>query len=175
MSTIKIPHRASRSAGAEVRDFRRSLRALEREIELSLASQTDCCGVTSAQCHILLELEASGSSSVGELAEALELDPSTMSRSADSLVKAGLVSRADDPANRRRQILDLSSEGKEKADYINSVCDDYYRGILEGAGAERGPSLTDTVAYLGAAIREKRKAGCACSPDEDAGRSKACS
>jgi DNA-binding MarR family transcriptional regulator len=159
MSTIYSSPRAERPAGTEVREFRRSLRALEREIELSLASQTDCCGVTSAQCHILLELEASGSPSVGELAEALELDPSTMSRNADSLVKAGLVTRADDPDNRRRQILDLSPEGRKKADYINAVCDDYYRGILEGDEAERGPALTDTVAYLAAAIREKRKAG----------------
>jgi DNA-binding MarR family transcriptional regulator len=144
---------------SSLREFRRSLRALEREVELSLASQTECCGVTSAQCHIILELEARGSSSVGELAEALELDPSTMSRTADSLVRAGLATRADDPGNRRRQILDLSPEGRKKADYINEACDEYYRTVLEGAGRERGSVLTDAVAYLAAAIRAKRLEG----------------
>jgi DNA-binding MarR family transcriptional regulator len=153
-----------RAAPGAVRDFRRGLRALEREVELSLASQTECCGVTSAQCHILLELEARGASSVGELADALELDPSTMSRTADSLVRAGLVSRADDPANRRRQILDLSPEGRKRADYINEVCDEYYRGVLEGAGGERGAALADAVAYLASAIRAKRREGVACCP-----------
>jgi DNA-binding MarR family transcriptional regulator len=161
-TTIKAPQ-AGAPADTKVREFRRSLRALEREVELSLAAQTDCCGVTSAQCHILLELEARGSSSVGELAEALELDPSTMSRNVDPLVKALFVTRADDPDNRRRQILDLSPEGKKKVDYINGLCDNYYRGILEGSGADRGSELTRTVAYLAAAIREKRKAGISCS------------
>jgi DNA-binding MarR family transcriptional regulator len=155
---------AIRGDPASVREFRRSLRALEREVELSLASQTECCGVTSAQCHILLELEARGSSSVGELADALELDPSTMSRTADSLVRSGLVSRADDPDNRRRQILGLSPEGKEKADVINEACDEYYMTVLEGAGRERGSALTDAVAYLAAAIREKRLSGDSCRP-----------
>jgi DNA-binding MarR family transcriptional regulator len=162
---MKKPPRMRLPAGSGVREFRRSLRALEREIELSLASQTDCCGVTSAQCHILLELEARGSSSVGELASVLELDPSTMSRTADSLVKAGLATRVDDPSNRRRQILDLSPEGRKKADYINRVCDEYYRDILEGPGAERETTLAETVAYLAAAIREKRRSGLPCSPE----------
>jgi DNA-binding MarR family transcriptional regulator len=147
-----------------IRDFRRSLRTLEREVELSLASQTECCGVTSAQCHLLLELEARGSSSIGELAEALELDPSTMSRTADSLVRAGLVLRADDPANRRRQMLDLSAAGKKKTDYINDSCDEYYRTVLDGAGGDRRSALADAVAYLASAIRSKRLEGVSCCP-----------
>jgi len=154
-----ITSRLKGRGAANVREFRRSLRALEREVELSLASQTECCGVTSAQCHILLELEARGSSSVGELANALELDPSTMSRTADSLVRSGLVSRADDPDNRRRQILGLLPEGRKKGDAINESCDEYYRTVLEGAGRERGCALTDAVAYLAAAIRAKRLVG----------------
>jgi DNA-binding MarR family transcriptional regulator len=147
-----------------VRGFRRSLRALEREVELSLASQTECCGVTSAQCHLLLELEARGSSSVGELAEALELDPSTMSRTADSLVRSGLVTRADDPGNRRRQILGLSGEGRKKVDLINETCDEYYRGVLEEAEGERRGDLGEAVSYLAAAIRAKRLSGASCCP-----------
>lgn len=154
----------SNSQVAELRDFRRSLRALEREVELSLVSQTECCGVTSAQCHILLELEARGSASVGELAEALELDPSTLSRSADSLVRAGLVSRAEDQANRRRQILALAAAGREKVDSINVACDRYYDEVLAGVerGARRG--LAEAVAFLATAIRATRLRGVSCCP-----------
>jgi DNA-binding MarR family transcriptional regulator len=161
MSTNKGPGLGS---PLSVRNFRRSLRALEREVELSLLSQTECCGVTNAQCHILLELEARGNTSVGELAEALELDPSTMSRTADSLVRAGLVSRVDDPANRRRQLLDLTSSGKEKADYINEVCDEYYSAVLAGADKKRGNALADDLAYLATAIRTQRLKGVSCCP-----------
>jgi DNA-binding MarR family transcriptional regulator len=150
-----------------IRDFRRSLRALEREVELSLALQTECCGVTGAQCHILLEIEARGSASIGELAEALELDPSTLSRSADSLVKAGLVSRSDDPANRRRQILGLLPSGIEKVDYINAACDEYYGAVLADADEARRRSLSEALSFLVRSIRAKRRAGVSCCPAQE--------
>lgn len=133
-------------------------------MELSLASQTECCGVTSAQCHLLLEIDARGGGSVGELAEALELDPSTLSRSVDALVKAGLVSRAEDRSNRRKLLLGLTPKGKEKVDHIDDVCDEYYKTVLDGAGKERGKALTKTVAYIAAAIRTKRLEGVSCRP-----------
>jgi DNA-binding MarR family transcriptional regulator len=152
---------------AELRSFRRSLRALEREVELSLAFQTECCGVTSAQCHILLEIEARGSASIGELADALELDPSTLSRTADSLVRAGFVSRADDPANRRRQLLSLQPTGREKVDYINAACDAYYAAVLADAPRSKRRQIAEAVAYLAAAIRSKRLQGVSCCPAPD--------
>jgi len=155
---------AQEGAAASIRDFRRSLRALEREVELSLALQTECCGVTSAQCHILLEIEARGRASIGELAEALELDPSTLSRTVDSLVKGDLVSRVDDPANRRRQIVELLPLGRAKVAYINQVCDEYYEGILARAkGPQRG-EVAAAVTFLAAAIRTQRLESRCCLP-----------
>lgn len=142
-----------------VRAFRRSLRALEREVVLSLAAQTECCGVTSAQCHLLLEIDERVQASIGDLAEVLELDPSTLSRTADSLVRAGLVSRADDPSNRRRQILELLPAGHEKVAYINDRCDEYYEGVLAGVAGARREALVGSVDYLARAIRAKRLGG----------------
>lgn len=158
------------SSQASIRDFRRSLRSLEREVELSLASQTDCCGVTSAQCHILLEIEARGSASIGELAEALELDPSTLSRTADGLVKAGLVSREDDPANRRRQLLSLLPLGVAKVEYINAACDEYYESVLGEAEDGRRKAIADAVAFLAGAIRAKRLGTTSCCQGQKEGR-----
>lgn len=154
-----------------VRAFRRSLRALEREIELSLDAQTECCAVTSAQCHLLLEIDERGNSSIGELAEALELDPSTLSRTADSLVRAGFVSRADDPSNRRRQILELLPAGRDKIAYINERCDEYYEDVLVGAAGSGRDALADSVAYLAQAIRAKRLGGeASCERPESNGK-----
>ncbi len=115
-----------------IRDFRRSLRALERQIELALIAQTECCGVSPAQCHVLLEAEAAGEASVGELAASLELDASTLSRTVDGLVKAGLLARREDPENRRRQLVGLSPAGSLKVGVINALCDRYYEGLLGG-------------------------------------------
>lgn len=120
-----------------VRAFRKSMRSLERQVELALVSQTECCGVTPAQCHLLLAVEEAGEPSVGELASALELDASTLSRTVDGLVKAGLLSRREDPANRRCRLVGLTESGREKADTINGICDRYYDGLLAGLpGAE---------------------------------------
>jgi DNA-binding MarR family transcriptional regulator len=153
----------SNDASIPVRDFRRSLRALEREVERSLASQTECCGVTGAQCHLLLEIADHSSASIGELAESLELDPSTLSRTADTLVRANLVSRVDDPANRRRQILALSPAGREKVDFIDALCDRYYESILAEAEATQRSEIISAVGYLARSIRAKRLPGVSCN------------
>lgn len=153
---IKVADRQDK-ANPGIRQFRRVLRSLEREVELSLASQSRCCGITNAQCHLLLEIEARGKACVGELAGALDLDPSTLSRTADTLVKTGLVSRVEDPANRRRQILELLPAGRKKVGYINSICDAYYEDVLAGQDAASRQTLTDSIAVLARAIRAKRR------------------
>lgn len=113
-----------------IRSFRRDLRLLERQVELSLASQTECCGVTKAQCHVLLEVAGRQEPSVGELAEALDLDASTLSRAVDGLVKLGFLDRDEDPENRRRYRVSLSNKGEKKVAEIDEVCDAYYEGFL---------------------------------------------
>ena len=140
-----------------VRDFRRNLRVLEREVELSLASETGCCGVTLAQCHLLLEVDARGRTSVTELAGVLELDKSTLSRTVDAMYKAGLLSRETDPANRRQQIIRLSVKGKERADAINGLCDDSYARLLDLIAEERRRLVVEAVADLGKAMRQMRR------------------
>lgn len=117
-------------ADSSIRNFRKGLRALERQVELALIAQTECCGVTPAQCHLLLAVEEAGEASVGDLASVLELDASTLSRTVDGLVRAGILGRREDPANRRRQLIRLTPSGREKADSINDLCDRYYDGLL---------------------------------------------
>jgi len=49
-----------------------------------------------------------------ELADTLGLDKSTVSRQLTSLVARGLVERTADPADRRAQLVSLTSEGRER-------------------------------------------------------------
>jgi DNA-binding MarR family transcriptional regulator len=142
---------------SSLRDFRRTLRMLEREIEHALQTQTQCCGVSFAQCHLLLTLEESGASTVGDLAARLELDPSTLSRTVDGLVKAGLAERREDPENRRRQIVTLSGTGKEKADSINNLCDRYYKRLLGSLPPAEADTLLAALPLLARALRTFRE------------------
>ena len=140
-----------------IRSFRKGLRELEREVELALSDQTECCGVTPAQCHLILAVEEAGGTSVGEIAAALELDSSTLSRAVDGLVKAALLEREEDPANRRRQIVSLSAEGREKAKSINSVCDRYYEGLLGTLPAKESKAIVAALPVFVKALREWRR------------------
>lgn len=144
-------------AKPSIRDFRRNLRVLEREVERALQAQTDCCGVSSAQCHLILTLEESGASTVGDLAARLELDPSTLSRTVDGLVKAGLAERREDPENRRRQIVTLSGSGKAKADSINSLCDRFYKKLLGSLPPAEADILVSMLPILSRALRTLRE------------------
>jgi DNA-binding MarR family transcriptional regulator len=145
-----------------IRKFRRGLRELERHVELALLAQTECCGVTPAQCHLLLEAEEAREASVGELAASLELDASTLSRTVDGLVKAGLLSRKEDPDNRRRQLVCLSPAGRAKVDSINALCDRYYEGLLGTLPAREAASLMKAIPLFVKALRNWRLAGTCC-------------
>lgn len=145
-----------------VRDFRRNLRLLERQIESALSSQTGCCGVTVAQCHLILELDQSGPAGIGDFARALDLDASTLSRTVDGLVRAGLVSRETDPDNRRRQVVALTPAGRDSAGSIHGLCDRYYTGILGSIPATCRTSVTAGIAMLAEALRRQPFDGCGC-------------
>jgi DNA-binding MarR family transcriptional regulator len=155
-----------------IRSFRKGLRELEREVELALSDQTECCGVTPAQCHLILAVEEAGETSVGEIATALELDSSTLSRSVDGLVRAGLLERKEDPSNRRRQLVNLSAKGSEKAASINALCDRYYEGLLGALPAKESKAIVSALPVFVKALREWRQAqasvGCRESPKGEA-------
>jgi DNA-binding MarR family transcriptional regulator len=141
-----------------LREFRRNLRALEREIAFALDEQSRCCGVSVAQCHLLLELETMGAASIGKFATSLDLDPSTLSRTADGLVKLALISRVDDSENRRRQILNLKPKGHDVVYRINALCDAYYDELLELIPGTKRKTVFESLALLAGAMMERRKA-----------------
>jgi DNA-binding MarR family transcriptional regulator len=96
-----------------IRNFREKLRQLEREIGWQLKSDTECCGITLAQCHIILEIGNNGETSVVDLANALGLDTSTLSRHINGMVNVGLVDRVLNPKDRRYVSITLTDQGRK--------------------------------------------------------------
>lgn len=68
--------------------------------------------MTVSQMRILDILGTAGTVSAQQLATALGVTPSTVTTSVDRLVRRGLVSRQEDPADRRRKRLSLTEEGQ---------------------------------------------------------------
>jgi DNA-binding MarR family transcriptional regulator len=140
-----------------IREFRKNLRALEREIESYLSSDTLCCGVTLAQCHLLLEVEDREETSVTELSDLLELDKSTLSRTVEGLRRSGMLARDPSRENRRSQVISLTGEGRRKAESINGLCDRSYERVLDFLPPEKREGVIEGVALLADAMRRTRK------------------
>lgn len=56
--------------------------------------------------------------SIGTIAATLAIDPSTASRLVDQRVTEGLLTRSSDPDDRRRLVLEMTSEGRDLLDEL---------------------------------------------------------
>jgi len=113
-----------------IKQFRKSLRKLERKLAEKLDGNAACCGVTVAQCHTLLAIEEKGHTNITELAKDMELDKSTLSRTIETLVGMGLVSRKTNSENRRCQHIDLTPAGEKTVSAIHEQSNDFFASVF---------------------------------------------
>jgi len=147
---------------SEIRIFRGHLRGLEREIGMQIKSDTGCCGINLAHCHALLEISDAGEISVTGLAERLELDKSTLSRTVDGMVAEGYVTRSEAAGDRRRSSIRITDAGRKMAEKINDLCDRYYREIFKYIPDDKHGIIAEAVELLALAMKNVRKGGCDC-------------
>ena len=141
----------------DIRQFRSALRILERATAGGLDAESECCGVTGAQCHFLLELDEAGSVTVNELAARLDLNKSTVSRTADSLVRDGLINRNEAADDRRRAVLTLTDEGVKRIAVIHALCDRFYAAVLDRVSPAEREAFMRTAVTIGTIIIEERR------------------
>lgn len=125
--------------------LREKLRKLELEMDWRFKSDDSCCGITLAQCSILLELFNKENTSIVELASALRLDTSTLSRTVDNMVNNGLVKRVLNEEDRRYVSVTLTEHGKAMGDAINSIYDTYYEKIFEHIPEKKHQQVIDSL------------------------------
>ena len=77
----------------------------------SLAVVEDAVTVT--QFRTLVVLDSHGEINLNRLADLLDVIPSTAMRMIDRLLAAALVTRRDNPANRREVLLGLTEQGRQ--------------------------------------------------------------
>jgi DNA-binding MarR family transcriptional regulator len=94
-------------------------RALVAVAASSLAAIDD--DVTLPQYRALVVLASLGPQTVGQLAEALELHASTVTRLCDRLVAKKLVRRAVSRGNRRETSITLSAAGREVVQQVTAL------------------------------------------------------
>jgi DNA-binding MarR family transcriptional regulator len=137
-----------------IHQFRKNLRKLARKLTGPLQDDALCCGVTTAQCHVLLVIEEKGLTTGTELAAELALDKSTLSRTIDGLVAAGLVSRETNAGNRRRQQISLTREGQKVTAGINDQAMRYFESLFARIPEPKQAEVLEGISILSAIIPE---------------------
>ncbi|MDF2934607.1 MAG: transcriptional regulator, partial [Chryseobacterium sp.] len=92
--------------------LRELVRILVRSLGMLEKSDASCCGVTITQCHAIVEIGRKGKISLIDLADLLDVDKSTMSRTVNNLVETGLALRDMDTDNRRYIVIQLTEDGQ---------------------------------------------------------------
>lgn len=95
-----------------INDLRRNARSVVRELGLLNDAYFEI-GVTLAERHLLIELTTCSSPTMGEIAERLLLDKSTISRLISKAVKKGYVKCVTDEKDKRKRFLQITKKGKE--------------------------------------------------------------
>jgi DNA-binding MarR family transcriptional regulator len=87
--------------------------------------------LTMAQAKLLYVVTASGDLSMSEVAHRLGVTISTASGAVDHLVSVGLLSRVDDPANRRQVVVSVTPFGLETLEQLRELSTRQLRALFE--------------------------------------------
>ena len=112
-------------------ELREMIRKLDRLAENLDDYEKSCCGITTCQCHALVEIGKSGGVSLEGLSKVLGLDSSTLSRTVNTLVNFGSVEREVDKNDRRFVRIKLTKKGKKQFQDIEITMDQYFEKIYQ--------------------------------------------
>ncbi len=129
-------------------EFRFLLRKSERSLDKKIGEALEDTSISFIQYHTLMEIEKQNVTNLKELSSALKLDSSTVSRSINILVKAGLVIRAVDQDNRRYIKIAISSKGEEACKKAGEICDHFYRELFSTISEDEHYEVSETIKLL---------------------------
>lgn len=137
----------------EQKQLRENIRLLERKLGILNDSEMSCCSVTMAQCHAVVEIGRAGSISLIDLANLLNLDNSTMSRTVNNLVNSDFAKRELDPDDRRYVTITLTDKGIELFNSIEYSMDEKFSAIYNSIPENKRAQVLDSLKLLNDAFK----------------------
>ena len=128
-----------------VKQFREYTRQLECHLGNMNQSDCCCCGVSTTQCFVIVEIGRNPGISVKELAEILRIDKSGVSRAVEELVQKGYVERNPSKADRRYVVLTLLSKGQERFEKIENDMYFKFKEVLEQIPEEKREQVIEAL------------------------------
>ncbi len=110
--------------------------------------------LTPKQCHIIMEI---GTKTLrnGDLAISLGVDPSTLTRTLEPLVKHGLLKRDLNPTNRREVLISLTDAGLDTLQFIQSQLHNMFNHILSQIPSDRRQEVENSLGLLLSIMKSK--------------------
>lgn len=108
----------------------------------------NAASVTLHQVLLLTRLRQSGQRTVTELAETLNLSLPSTSQLVDRLFKLDLMSRVEDPADRRRKLLATTPKAHDLLDRLIAVRAAEYGANLEGLPPDLRQAFAEALAQV---------------------------
>lgn len=128
--------------------LREMIRILERRVGVLQDNEFSCCGITMAQCHALVEIGRAKSIALNELAELLNLENSTMSRTVNNLVVGELAKRDIDPQDRRYVSISLTENGQKLFEGIEEDMNQYFSKVFASIPENKKEQVLESMQLL---------------------------
>ena len=93
------------------------------------------------------------------LTETLMLSKQTVSQTVDNLVKAGLVTRAEDPTDRRHTVVTATPTGSCRLESFEAAFAEYLAGVLDGIPSADQEALAAALETLNSLLIRRREEG----------------
>ncbi len=136
--------------------LREMIRILVRHLGILEKSDLNCCGVTLAQCHAIVEIGRKRKINLNDLADLLGVDKSTMSRTINNLVENGLAVRELDDGDRRFVVIQLTEEGLRFFERTEAGMETYYQRVLARIPEGKQGQVLESMTLLIDAIGDER-------------------
>jgi len=142
--------------GRQVDAVMRASRVLVGVVAHSVAEVEDL--VSLPQFRVLVIIASKAPVNLGQVADGLGVHPSNATRTVDKLVTAGFVERADDPADRRYLVLNLTSAGHDVVERVMAYRRSSIAAVMAGMPQSRRRALASALAAFAKAAGQ---------PDDD--------
>jgi DNA-binding MarR family transcriptional regulator len=144
--------RTSPVSAAQVESVMRASRALVGISAASVAAVDDL--VTVPQLRVLTMISTRGPMNLASVATGLNVSAPNASRICDRLLKAGMIDRRDDPADRRHITLTLTRDGRALLERVNRHRRNEIKRILRAMTSEDRDNLAGALERFATAAGE---------------------
>lgn len=138
-----------------INELRHSARSIVRELGLLNDAYFEI-GVTLAERHLLIELTACPSPTMGEIAERLLLDKSTISRLISKAVKKGYIKCTSDEKDRRKRFLHITEKGKQTLNAFEPIAFNQTKNALLTLSTEEIQAVHRGIALYAKGLKSSR-------------------